>query len=146
MLLKVMVILMMGESGGGSITLVICSNLLSCCCDKHLKQKQLGEVRVGSQSILKGSQGRNSKSSAPTGKLPEVMSWKNAACGACFQPHVQLLSYAAQAHMPRHSPAHSGLGPPTSISNQETPLRHALVPGESLEAVHQFSLPKCVNN
>lgn len=61
MLLKVMVILMMDDSGGELITLVICFDLPSCCCDKHLKQKQLGKVRVGSQSILEGSQGRKLK-------------------------------------------------------------------------------------
>ena len=31
----------------------------------------------------------------------------------------QLLPYTTQAHLPRNGSVHSGLGPPTSISNQE---------------------------
>lgn len=42
-------------------------------------------------------------------------------CGLLFrfQAHLQLPFYIGQAHLPRDSTTHSGLGPSTSISNLE---------------------------
>jgi hypothetical protein len=98
-----------------------------CCAGKHCDQKQLGEERVylayRSQSITEGSQSRNS-SMEPGGR-----NWSRDHERILF---TRWLSSSRPATFPiQPSPtwlgngtAHSGLGPHTSIINQETPYRH----------------------
>ena len=64
------------------------------------------------KSIIQGRQGRNSKElkQNPQG---------NAIYWLTSSGLLNFLSDAAQDYLPRDSATHSGLGPPTTISNQE---------------------------
>lgn len=84
------------------------------CCDKHHDQKQRGRKRV-IQLILIGHDtplGRV-RTGAQTGGGAETMGER------CVQAH-SLPGLHSPGHLPR-SATHSGLGPPTLITNQNNP-------------------------
>ena len=65
--------------------------------------------------------------------------WKRTA----YWPAFSYLSYISQDHLHKGGTAHSGLGPPTSIINQENAPK-GLPTGSLMEAIPQlrFSLPR----
>lgn len=91
-----------------------------CCCDKTLTKTNLGRKKFISfltlrlQSSTEDGQDRN------TSEALAVETIESRCLLACsLRLMLSYLPYTAQVHLPRKGTTHSGLGPPTLISNQE---------------------------
>lgn len=89
-----------------------------------------------SQSIMKKSQDRHLQTGTGA-EATEAAAYWPIPCG-----WLSLLSYAFQDHLPRGGTAHNGLGPPTSITNQENPLQTCLTGQSEAFSQLRFFLPR----
>lgn len=75
------------------------------------------------QFIIEGSQSRNSRQ-----ELHAETIEKGTFYWVASSALLSLLYHVAETHLPRADTTHSGLGPPTSVSNVTVSYRHACQP------------------
>ena len=101
---------------------------VSVAARKHHDQKQVGEGRVYSactstpQSIIGGSQDRNSHRIGTWRQELIQKPWRGAAYWLAPHGLLSLLSYRTQDHQPRDGPTHNGQNPPTM--GGASPINH----------------------
>lgn len=106
----------------GKIIIKIVHYWMPCsafCCDKHHDQKQSREGKglFGFQSIIEESPGRNSKQ-VPGDRHPSRHQ-EGPLLPDLLLAHISHLSHTTQANQLRDGAPHSGMDPPTPISNQK---------------------------
>lgn len=85
----------------------MCYVFAFCCCDKQSKLQEKRVCQAIVLSITKGSRGRNLRGDPRRMLLPDLL--RGLSC----------VSNITQSRLTRHGTTHSGLTPPTLISNQE---------------------------